>query len=506
MVMQDSNEEYQELLRSLLDGTPSGSDFQALGEILRKDPSARSFYGKYMDLHAMLEWRNVDIDGQFKALAVEPAGQNNNKELGVDTGVNSVDQGVEAISGRTVVLGSLGNLLTSGMAAMASNKALGLAASVIAAFGLAVGLMVSAWLDAPNAPGTANDNYSRLVASVGYVKSSVEAGWSGPAIHQVALGQPLVLDKGLAVITLSNGMELTLEGPAQFLLTSDNSGKLEYGRLVVNVSESNEKFHLKTPSCDILDLGTEFGVGVQGDGTADVQVFEGSISIESHGEQPPEIEKSKRVLTVGEFVRIDGRTGVIQDVSPPPDSFSKSGILAGDFVHTRRVRVKNYDYEGTPSESAKGWDVSYPDKNQNRLIDGVEGTSVFHDSYWVGTRDPMFLPVRKAGDSGTPQPRIDLSLASSGMLSGLSVVYLVDHRAGIHAPDRLRVTLSRTEDFSSELTSIETDEFTDVNPESEGQVYALQLSLPPIDARYVRLDFFNDNEWTFLSEISFVGR
>ena len=98
-------------------------------------------------------------------------------------------------------------------------------------------------------------------------------------------GDLLELNEGFAQITYHNGACVILEAPCAYELTSQNSGRLEYGKLSVRLGEGAQGFQLKTPNAHVIDLGTEFGVYAAGNDRTDVTVFSGVVNVSLEGSQ-----------------------------------------------------------------------------------------------------------------------------------------------------------------------------------------------------------------------------
>jgi hypothetical protein len=87
----------------------------------------------------------------------------------------------------------------------------------------------------------------------------------------------LRLAEGVTRIVFDNGAELTLEAPADLELISRQRCVLRAGRLVARVPAQAIGFTVDTPTAVFRDLGTEFGVNVRDEQTADLQVFNGLV-------------------------------------------------------------------------------------------------------------------------------------------------------------------------------------------------------------------------------------
>ena len=85
------------------------------------------------------------------------------------------------------------------------------------------------------------------------------------------------LDEGYAELILVNGVKLTIEGPIKLDFESADLIHLLSGNLVANVPEQAIGFTVLTPSSEIIDLGTEFAVGVNKLGASEVHVIKGEV-------------------------------------------------------------------------------------------------------------------------------------------------------------------------------------------------------------------------------------
>lgn len=89
----------------------------------------------------------------------------------------------------------------------------------------------------------------------------------------------LELRSGLAQVQFVSGASMIVEGPSRFRVRSDNAVELEAGRLTAIVPGRAHGFTVQTPSARIVDLGTEFGVSVEGESATHVQVFRGKVEV-----------------------------------------------------------------------------------------------------------------------------------------------------------------------------------------------------------------------------------
>jgi hypothetical protein len=113
---------------------------------------------------------------------------------------------------------------------------------------------------------------------------SVAAEWSTKPRADLRTGDGVDLDAGLAELTLAGGVVLILEGPARIRLAGGARVRLERGCLTARVPKGAEGFRVDTPSSEVVDLGTEFGVRVGADGSSEVHVLRGRVQARRDGQ------------------------------------------------------------------------------------------------------------------------------------------------------------------------------------------------------------------------------
>ncbi|WP_041522711.1 LamG-like jellyroll fold domain-containing protein [Gilvimarinus agarilyticus] len=119
-------------------------------------------------------------------------------------------------------------------------------------------------------------------ASVGSISKLAGTG-VGYTPGQSILAGEFYLDTGYAEITLTNGVVLLLESPARLMFENADRLVLNEGALVARVPPEATGFAVDTPSANIIDLGTEFGVAVDDTGASQVHVLEGEVKVKTPG-------------------------------------------------------------------------------------------------------------------------------------------------------------------------------------------------------------------------------
>ena len=108
----------------------------------------------------------------------------------------------------------------------------------------------------------------------------------------------VMLKSGFVRLEFDSGVEVTLEGPAEYQLVGDRDTFLKSGLLTANVPPGAEGFRVDTPVAQVVDLGTSFGIDIGEEGDSRVTVFDGEVEVS------PLKSESKRLLVGGESIRV----------------------------------------------------------------------------------------------------------------------------------------------------------------------------------------------------------
>ncbi len=93
--------------------------------------------------------------------------------------------------------------------------------------------------------------------------------------HQIAAG--------IIQLVTSRGVHIVIEAPAEFRFETAQRLKITRGRLSAEVPPAAKGFTVVTPSGDVVDLGTRFGVDVPSAGAAEIHVFQGEVIAKASG-------------------------------------------------------------------------------------------------------------------------------------------------------------------------------------------------------------------------------
>lgn len=187
--------------------------------------------------------------------------------------------------------------------------------------------------------------------------------------------------EGLANIDFFCGANVVLEGPACLQFVSADRGILHHGKLRAYVPQQARGFTIVTESASFVDLGTEFGLSCEVDGSAELHVFDGEVEVRDRsaaGRQPQLVTSGDGLLVGGEEWQ-----GIASDQSGFVNSARVSELeLAGNSGRFKRWRdehlrlaqhpelVAYYDFESTSTSERTLFD-----RGPNALHGAIVGCS-----------------------------------------------------------------------------------------------------------------------------------
>lgn len=192
------------------------------------------------------------------------------------------------------------------------------------------------------------------VQPVAVVSDVAGAVWEGRA---PGAGEPLNpgfirLRSGSAQVEFYSGATVRLQGPCEFGLNSASRGFLRSGRLTAHVSPRAHGFTIAAPGIAVVDLGTEFGMKVEANGDAQVQVLRGHVELHVGDERSP-----GRRLSESQAVAVE--RGRARSIAFNPAEFDAVKIAAASLLTNGGFEVTvpwtRADYAYAPSGSDVGW-------------------------------------------------------------------------------------------------------------------------------------------------------
>ncbi|MBB3208990.1 hypothetical protein FHS27_004824 [Rhodopirellula rubra] len=116
-------------------------------------------------------------------------------------------------------------------------------------------------------------------------------------------GDRIEIEEGMVELEYFTGASIILHSPCRFVTTGGQSGRLESGRVTGKVDGGN--FRILTPSANVLDMGTEFGVSLNETSDTDIHVFDGEVRVQSNFDLDASV--SPVSLTNGMSARVNRR-------------------------------------------------------------------------------------------------------------------------------------------------------------------------------------------------------
>ena len=268
------SDELLDLAWGLSEGSLSETDAARL-EALLANPANRVDYTQFMQMVAGLEWQGM---GTFAPALGDPQGFRAQPPLwtgnpidSTATGNSTASTGVERTSPSALPRLSLYRPFSAALCAS------------LATF--AAVFLVQHWNETSDSSATAlaGKPAPMSAAPIAYLSSATGYRWGNDSPHLQIVGSPvnvgdaMTLQEGVAEFRLSNGVRLSLEGPAGVVMTSTNSLVLQYGKLTTYIPESVPEFKVMAGASRLTASGAAFGIDLAG-GKTEIHVFSGEVT------------------------------------------------------------------------------------------------------------------------------------------------------------------------------------------------------------------------------------
>jgi ferric-dicitrate binding protein FerR (iron transport regulator) len=206
-----------------------------------------------------------------------------------------------------------------------------IAASLIATLAAVLWFTPSARTDRSRiaAPRTPAPTYAQVIKTDNaqiHGMGTITAGRTLPA------GSDLELTLGVIQLRMNSGATVIIEAPSIFRLTEDNRMRLLQGRLAADVPTYAIGFTVDSPTVQVIDLSTAFGVEVDGNGVTDVHVFEGQVETKhtAGSSSKPLRLKKEQAKRFGK-----GRADKLREAAGEAHRFLRQLLLADGITHIR---------------------------------------------------------------------------------------------------------------------------------------------------------------------------
>jgi hypothetical protein len=365
----DDMRQLRPLLLAVVDGSLQAVDSRRLEQILDSNATARAFYRRYLELHAMLLFENQPAAATAEPLqsakeflehvrrasrpetwqnecVAEMTPQGNQPIVPeIDATYPGLDPGLPLKFDRAELHS------TDRGSTIFGDQAGG---------GMALASIFSPW------PMFALAVVVVLVAVSAFVLPSLLFGPADtPAWGAVQLAYGRVnsvrLESGVTTLALDKVGTVTVEGPADFELVGPLRARLNQGRITVHVTEeTGHGFLIETPDGEVTDFGTKFTLNVSQGSDSSLIVREGAVDLRTKNH--PEQSGSDRLerLVGGEAVSFNAAGNIqrivsivapqakIDSLQEPPASRSPAPLIARVTDNLRDPEAKSY-YEIVPN-------------------------------------------------------------------------------------------------------------------------------------------------------------
>ena len=307
--------ELEELVTSALDGHASASDVQELETLLISSEENRRAYLDRVGFEDALEGA-VKVGVLWSSPVIEPA------QNGPHAKVDGTSR-----SGRRVSVRMLPMALFS--------------TALIALLCVVLSLRQS-----PDqkylTPESGGASAGLAVNGVAVVASQADVLWESPIVLSGAVlprGEHHI-QSGVMHLELFSGVQLVIEGEAEFTIDSPMVVKLNKGAVRAYVPDAAHGFQVVTAAGEIIDYGTEFSVHVDG-GTTDFTVLDGEIGL-------LRAEKPELRFSQGESLRVRQAVAQPEKLEVPVRVVSSSAVA-------RAVQDKIFSREEAWSVALQEW-------------------------------------------------------------------------------------------------------------------------------------------------------
>jgi hypothetical protein len=121
------------------------------------------------------------------------------------------------------------------------------------------------------------------------------------------------LARGLVELAFVDGGKVIVEAPSEFVIENASKIYLLKGQLSALIENTRVPFIVRTLNSKVVDLGTEFGVRANADGTMEAHVFQGKVRLESQ----EHLRRPALLLESGQAARADSAGVTTQTEADP---------------------------------------------------------------------------------------------------------------------------------------------------------------------------------------------
>lgn len=347
--------ELRDLCHALREGDGDAAQLAKLDRLLDGNVEAQRYYLQMVDLEVALRWQIESVAVHQSFCQLQAAGRR--------PGVDKPTPALDAIA-----------TWWRPWAAVASVAAV--LAMVIGGMRLADGpqRVVQTPPAATSSPTAAATDAARIATPAGVAPSPAlavvlvaeDASPEWQIGRRLAAGR-FTLEQGLVRIEFARGAIVSLEGPAEFELVSEQRGVLHHGKLAALAPAWATGFAIAAAQVELSEASGEFGLSVEARGRTRVTVFRGEVRVEVDSQYLGLVQPFH--LTREEGLEIDAAGAVTTAILGDHVRFQRLQQTAD--LRTPRVGNGSFEYPQTrdaTSAVAAGWTLmSHPFANADQM-------------------------------------------------------------------------------------------------------------------------------------------
>lgn len=383
MPMDDKNHLF-ELFIKVYDGTISADEVRILNEYINTNDEAADLYAEFFHSISGL----VDIRGISDSLgADEPAG--------FDTWISFLAKEEESAPALELPAPEPPKVLIQKVVYDRTPHRISKLSIYSAVFSAAAVLLIVTFLYfAPNRTGY----------EVVTLTSSMNAKWVGPE-NSMQSGtrlcvdrSPLLLREGLAELLFDTNARVVIEAPAEFKILADDRIDLSYGKIYAVVPGEAIGFKVNSPSAQIIDLGTEFGIEADCDGNTYLHMIKGKTALIAG----QEMRRTSMEVEAGAAKKVSTGTQTVTDIGCNDMAFVRAFDSVKHVVWREQPSLDLADMVRNGNGLGTG--------NSTVRLDPVKGfTTDWHNAVAAGPKAYLSIPEHPfvdgvfVPDGDTPQ-------------------------------------------------------------------------------------------------------
>ncbi len=265
------------------------------------------------------------------------------------------------------------------------------------------------------------------------VAFSPGTSWSGSIGKdgKIAPGEPVRLEFGVAELNIPGQVRAVIEGPAEMVLRGPGLLELREGSGWFRVDESGRGFRVRTPSVEVVDLGTEFGLVTRPDELDVIHVFDGRVRCSARFAMKEERElradESLRLSPVGRWIEQEPNEAMFLKSLPPKlpgiwFSFDGEDPLKPEGEYPAVKGMEVWTHGGGPAqltEGVEGKALSLRERSDTVRTNwpGIGGAAPRTIACWIrpdGRNSPPFAGIVSWGNpSGSQLARCNFMIGKS---------------------------------------------------------------------------------------------